>query len=84
MENDARDFLLRVVKTLIAALLWMVVNVFVGIYMGWMFFFTIPTTGNYIFYAWMLGSLVLMLYYFRSVWRRPFASDENQDQQSPH
>ena len=79
MENDARDLLMRVARTLIAALLWMVVNVFAGIYMGWMFFLTNPTTGNYIFYAWMLGSLLLLLYYCRRVWSRRFVADDDPD-----
>jgi hypothetical protein len=79
MENDAKDFLLRIVRTIIAALLWLIVNVFIGIYMGWMFFYESPTTGNYIFYCWMLISLVVLLFYFRKLWNRPLISDINSD-----
>lgn len=79
MENDAKDFLLRVVRTLTSALLWLIVNVFIGIYMGWMFFYSKPTAGNYIFYIWMLGSLIALVFYFRKLWSRPLISENNTD-----
>ena len=77
MENDARDFLLRIVKTLTAALVWLFLNVLIGIYMGWMFFYKAPTPGNYIFYAWMLASLVGLLVYFKRVWSKPLESADD-------
>ena len=77
MENDARDFLMRVVRTLTAALMWMIINVFTGIYMGWMFFFSRPSAGNYIFYAWMVASFLALLWYFRRLWKRPLRSDND-------
>ena len=77
MENDAKDFLLRIVRTLTAGMLWLIINVFAGIYMGWMFFYRTPTTGNYIYYAWLVGSLVFFLLYIRKIWSRPFDTDEN-------
>lgn len=71
MEDDARDFLKKVVKTMSAALLWLLINVTVGIYNGWMFFENRPTIGNYIFYVWMVCSLIVMLIYFKRIWGRP-------------
>jgi len=71
-EEDAKDFLMKVVKTMSAALIWLIINTTIGIYNGWMFFTTSPTAGNYIFYVWMTGSLVVMLIYFRRVWRSEF------------
>ena len=70
MEDDARDFLKKVMKTLSAGLLWLLINMTVGIYNGWMFFQSSPTIGNYIFYVWMLASLIVMLLYFKRVWSK--------------
>jgi hypothetical protein len=70
MENDAADFLKRVVKTLSMALLWLFLNTTVGIYMGWMFYNDAPKSGNFVFYGWMIISLSLLLYYFYRVWKK--------------
>ena len=69
IEEDAKDFLKKVMKTLSTGLLWLLINMTVGIYFGWMFFLTTPTIGNYIFYVWMIASLVGMLLYFRKIWK---------------
>ncbi|HUR10568.1 MAG TPA: hypothetical protein VM012_04330 [Flavitalea sp.] len=69
MEDDAKDFLIKVVKTLILAILWLLINTTIGIYMGWMFFQRTPTTGNYIFYIWVVGTLIALLFYFRGIWK---------------
>jgi hypothetical protein len=69
MEEDAARFLKKIVKTLSAALLWMLVNMTVGIYLGWLFFHSVPTLGNYLFYGWMLLSLVALLWYLYKVWK---------------
>ncbi len=79
MEDDAKKFLMRVGKTLSAAFLWLLINVFIGIYMGWMFFYDKPTTGNYVFYSWMLITIVALLFYFRKVWGRDIHGRGNPD-----
>jgi hypothetical protein len=69
MEDDARTLFRKIVKTISAAILWLMVNNIIGIYFGWMFFYDSPTLGNYIFYAFMLSSLAALLYYFYKVWK---------------
>ena len=69
MEDDAAQFLKKVVKTLSMALLWLLVNMTIGIYGGWMFFYGRPTLGNYLCYVFALGTLLLMLWYFYRIWR---------------
>ena len=69
MENDASRFLAKIVKTLSAALVWMLINMIVGIYFGWMFFIVSPIAGNFIFYGWMLLSLALLIWYLYKVWK---------------
>ncbi|MBC6491213.1 hypothetical protein ACFSQD_14365 [Flavihumibacter stibioxidans] len=72
MEEDAKDFLRRVLLTLSVGALWMLINSTLGLMMGWAFFATTPTLGNYIFYAWFLGSLVGMILYFIRLWKKKF------------
>lgn len=69
MEEDASRLLQKVVKTLTAAIVWLLVNMIFGIYFGWMFFYDTPTIGNIIFYVFMAGTLVLMLRYFYRLWK---------------
>ena len=69
MEEDASKFLKKIVRTIGIAILWLMINMTVGIYFGWMFFYNSPTLGNFIFYGWMVLSLVLVLWYLYKVWK---------------
>ena len=69
MEDDASKFLKKIVKTLSAALVWLLIIVIIGIYFGWMFFSETPSIGNFIFYGWMVLSLVALLRYLFIVWK---------------
>jgi hypothetical protein len=68
MEDDAREFLLRVVRSLTAALLWLLVNMILGIYIGLMFFEGSPSAGNLIFYGWLIISLLILVRYYIKIW----------------
>ena len=69
MEPDVRAFLVRIVQSLSMGLVWLLVNMTLGIYFGLGFFENTPSLWNYIFYVWFLGSLVLLLLYFRKKWK---------------
>jgi hypothetical protein len=69
MEEDASRLLRKVIKTMSAAILWLLFNMTIGIYFGWMFFYTTPSLGNYIFYVFMAGTLVWMVVYLKRLWR---------------
>ena len=68
MEEDAKAFLLRVVRSLTAALLWLFVNMTLGIYIGLLLFDRSPSTANIIFYIWFLLSIVLLIRYLMKTW----------------
>ena len=72
IEKETADFMKRIVKTLRAAILWMLLNMSFGIYFGWMFFGDVFKIGNLIFYLFMAGSLAGLLYYFYRLWRKSF------------
>ena len=69
MEPDARELLVKVSKSLATGLIWLMVNMTAGIYMGWLFFGEHMTTGNYVFYAFMILSLVGLIWYQIRLWR---------------
>ena len=69
MEPDVREFLVRIMQTLSMALLWLLLNMTIGIYYGFAFFEEIPSPGNYIYYAWFLASLALLIYYCIKKWK---------------
>lgn len=71
MEDDAANFLKKIVKTLIAGILWLVINMTAGIYLGWMFFMYLPSIGNYIFYSFVLLSLGGLLWFLYKLWGKP-------------
>jgi len=72
MEEDASRLLRKVVKTMSAAIVWLLINMTFGIYFGWMFCYKIQKIGNYICYSFMGISLVLFILYIRKVWKEYF------------
>ena len=72
MENDTKRFLNKILTTLGLGLLWLFINMTMGIYNKWFFFVDKPTTGNYIFYSWAILSLVGLLMLYRKIWKEKF------------
>ena len=69
MEPDVKEFLLRIVQTISISILWLLVNMCIGIYLGFAFFENHPSLGNYIFYVWFLISLTWLIYHLRKKWK---------------
>jgi FtsH-binding integral membrane protein len=72
MEDDARDFLKRIVWSLSLGLLWLVTNIGIGAYNQLL----VPehglTTGNIIFYIWMVVSLTALIWINIRIWKKKF------------
>jgi len=69
MENETREFLVRIVNTISKVLLWMMANVFVGIYMGYGFFENKPDWTNIVYYLLFIGSLFFLIRHLKSEWK---------------
>ena len=69
MEDETRAFLVRIMQTISMVLLWMLVNVFIGIYKDYAFFEDHPNWTNYLYYVFFLTSLVLLLLHLRRKWK---------------
>ncbi len=72
MEPEVRDFLRRVGFSISVGFLYLVINCTMGIWGGWLFFYDKPTLGNYIFYAWLLFSTVVLIRLMIKWWKKKF------------
>jgi hypothetical protein len=68
MEPDVREFLVRIMQTISMSVVWLLVNMTLGIYYDLAFFEGSPSIWNYLFYLWFLISFGLLLYYFYKKW----------------
>lgn len=69
MEDETREFLVRILNTVAIVLLWMMVNVFVGIYKGYAFFEDKPGWPNFAYYAFLLISFVVLIIHLKRKWK---------------
>lgn len=70
MEDDVREFLVKILNTIAMGMIWLIINMTVGIYFDFAFFENKPGPGNYIFYAWFVISLLLLIRYLIKKWKR--------------
>lgn len=69
MEPEVKEFLIKIVQSLSMGMLWLLVNMSIGIYYGFAFFEGSPTLGNYTYYAGFIISLVLLILYLKKKWK---------------
>ena len=69
MEDDVKEFLVKIMQSISMGLVWLLVNMSIGIYYGFAFFEGRPTIGNYIYYTAFTISLIALVIYFRKKWK---------------
>jgi ABC-type maltose transport system permease subunit len=69
MEDETREFLVRIINTVAIVLIWMMINVFAGIYKGLAFFEDKPGWKNYCYYAFLLVSFVALIIHLKRKWK---------------
>ncbi len=57
MEDETQKFLVLIINTIALILIWMILHVFVGIYLGYAFFTENVTWKNLIYYIFLLATL---------------------------
>ena len=70
MENDAKDFLITIMQTASLLLLWMMLNVILGIYFKLGLFDQSPSLKNYIYYSLFAVSLFFLIKHFIKKWKK--------------
>ena len=68
MENDTRDFLVLIVNTISIVLLWMMLNVLIGIYFELAFFENAPSWKNILYYISFIISLIFLVKHIKRKW----------------
>lgn len=69
MEDETREFLIRILNTVAIVLLWMMANVFIGIYKGFAFFKEMPDWTNYLYYAFLVASFIFLFVHLKRKWK---------------
>ncbi|MEX0635279.1 MAG: hypothetical protein WD135_00820 [Ferruginibacter sp.] len=69
MEDETRAFLILIVNSMAYVLLWMMVNVLVGIYFRLAFFEGSPSWKNLLYYVLAFGTLFLILRMLKRKWK---------------
>jgi hypothetical protein len=69
MEDDTRGFLVKILNTISFVLIWMITNVFLGIFLGYGFFEGSPDWKNIAFYIFFLVTFLLLVRYLFRKWR---------------
>lgn len=71
MEPGIREFFKRIVTTLSLLILWMMINLTLGIKYGYAFFETKVHWYNIIFYVWFTASMVALFWICIRIWKKP-------------
>lgn len=69
MEDETKELLLKIINTVSIVLIWMIANVYIGIYKGFAFFENKVRLTNYIYYAGFLVTLVVLIIYLKRKWK---------------
>jgi hypothetical protein len=69
MEEDVKEFLIKIVQSISMGLVWLLANMSIGIYFGFAFFEGRPSLGNYIYFAVFILTLIALINYLRKKWK---------------
>lgn len=69
MEDETREFLINILQTISIILLWMMLNVFFGLFKEFAFFDKTPGWKNYLFYFFSLATLIALIIHLWRKWK---------------
>lgn len=69
MEPEVREFLVKIMQSISMGLVWLLINMSIGIYYGYAFFEGSPMMSNYIYYIAFLASLIALILYLKKKWK---------------
>ena len=72
MEPEVKDFLKRIVLSLFWGLLWLFINMTLGIYFDLLPVYGRPDLGNILFYVFFAGTGVLYIFFLYRTWKKKF------------
>lgn len=69
MEPEIKEFLVKVIKSLSIAILWMLLNMTLGIFFDYGFIHSSVSMANILFYIFLLSSLSALIWYLLRIWK---------------
>lgn len=69
MEDETRDFLVLILNTIALVLIWMILQVLLGIFFKLGLFETTPSVKNYLYYVFLVASLILLIRHLGKKWK---------------
>ena len=71
-ETDVKEFLKKIAQSVFLGLFWMLLNMTVGIFFGWMFVSGGITTANIIYYLFFTSSLAALIWFYVKTWKKKY------------
>lgn len=72
MEDDVKDFLKRIVWSVSLGLFWLTTTLGIGTYNHLLVPEPTVRIGNIIFYIWMAGSTIALIWILARIWKKKF------------
>jgi uncharacterized membrane protein YcaP (DUF421 family) len=69
MEPEVRAFLVRIMQSLSMTMVFLLINMTIGIYFNFAFFDDTPSLGNYIYGIFLIASFILLIVYLKRKWK---------------
>jgi hypothetical protein len=71
MEPGIREFFRRLSLSIGLCIIWMTINMTIGIKYGYAFFETTIQWGNIVYYIWAVASFAAVVFFFIRIWKKP-------------
>jgi drug/metabolite transporter (DMT)-like permease len=71
MEPGIREFFKRIVSTVSLLILWMIINMTIGIKYNGAFYEDNVHWYNVVFYVWLIASFIALVWFCIKIWRKP-------------
>ncbi len=72
MEPEVKNFLKKIFLSFFFGLIWLMLNMTMGIYFGLLFITDRVTIGNIVFYMFAIISLILLIWFYYKTWSKKF------------
>lgn len=71
MEPGIKEFFRRLVISIAMFILWIAINMTIGLKYGYAFFSDVIQIGNIIFYVWLAISFIGLIIFYIKLWKKP-------------
>ncbi|MBV9962508.1 MAG: hypothetical protein JO072_09705 [Parafilimonas sp.] len=71
MEPGIREFFRRLSTTIGLVIIWMAINMTIGIKYGFAFYENEIHWYNIVFYIWAIASFIVLVIFFIKMWKKP-------------